>query len=200
MVSSAADAYGDPKTRQRLLRATWELIEEQGAKPGLAAVADRAGVSRQAIYLHFGGRTGLLVALVQYMDEVLELDRTAAEVLEAPSGADALERMVRAISAFAPEIEPVARVLEAGQYEDDEVAAAWRDRMRHRYTLSRAIIQRVADEGRLAEGWTVDAAADLCYTITMPGLWRALTRERGWTADQYADGVAGLLRRSFVAG
>lgn len=63
----------------------------------------------------------------------------------------------------------------------------------------RAIIQRIADEGRLADGWTVDAAADVFYTVTMQGLWRELTRELGWTPEQYAENMLRLFRRSLLA-
>ena len=38
--------YGDPETRRRILQATWELLEQQGAGVKLVDVADRAGVTR----------------------------------------------------------------------------------------------------------------------------------------------------------
>ncbi|MDH3426552.1 MAG: TetR/AcrR family transcriptional regulator, partial [Acidimicrobiia bacterium] len=60
---STESPYGDPSTRARILDATWELVAEQGAGLKLSEVASRASVSRQAIYLHFGDRPGLLVAL-----------------------------------------------------------------------------------------------------------------------------------------
>ncbi|MEX2421766.1 MAG: hypothetical protein WD670_08115, partial [Actinomycetota bacterium] len=63
----------------------------------------------------------------------------------------------------------------------------------------RAIIQRIADDGRLADGWTIDAAADLFYTVTMQGPWRELTRELGWTPEQYAENMLRLFRRSLLA-
>ena len=36
----------------------------------------------------------------------------------------------------------------------------------------RSIVERIAAEGGLAEGWSVDAAVDLIYVVTMPGAWR----------------------------
>ena len=198
-MSSEEGSYGDRETRRRILQATWELIEERGSTPTLIDAAHRAGVSRQAVYLHFGDRAGLFVALVDYIDEIFGSGELVAHVLGAPTGAEALERMVKALSVFTSKIDSVAQVLEAAQYQDEALARAWRNRMHGRRAHSLTIVQRIADEGRLAEGWTVDAAADLCYTVTMPGPWRELTRELGWTPEQYSENVTKLLRRSLLA-
>ena len=197
-MSSKVPSYGDPKTRDRILDSTWDLIEEHRSSPKLSDVADRAGVSRQAVYLHFGDRAGLLVGLVQYMDQKLGLDEAAVQIHQAPTGVHALEAMVQALSVFAPKIDPVAQVLEAAQHQDEAVAAAWTNRMAGRRGLIRAIFQRIADEGRLAERWTIDAAADLSYALTMPGPWRELTTKLGWTTSQYAENLTELLRQSLL--
>ena len=198
-MSSGEIAYGDPDTRSRILQATWELIEEQGSGIRLVDAARRAGVSRQAVYLHFGDRAGLFVALVEFMDELLGKEELVTHVFGAATGAEALARMVEALSIYTAEIDSVAQVLEAAQYQDEAIAAAWRNRMDFRRVVNRTIIQRIADEGQLAEGWTVDAAADLCHAVTLPGVWRELTRELGWTPEQYAENITKLFRRSLLA-
>lgn len=197
-MSSAESAYGDPETRSRILQAAWEVIEELGSGIRLADVAARAGVSRQAVYLHFGDRAGLILALVQYMPETLGFQKLLAYVFGAPTGAEALRRAVELQSTYGRKIDSVAQVLEAAQYRDDALRAAWRDRMERSRAAHRAIIQRIADEGELAHGWTVDAAADLFYVVTMQGPWRELTRELGWTPERYAEHVTEMLRRSFL--
>jgi len=198
-VVSSSEPYGDPGTRDRILRATWELVPELGPGVGLADVAARAGVSRQAVYLHFGDRAGLLLALVAWADETLELGELVTRVAEAPTGVEALERMIELHAAYAPRIDAVARVLEVHQYHDPALAAAWRDRMNGRRTVHRAVIERIAKEVGLATGWTVDSATDLFYTVTMPGPWRELTDECAWSANQYSTRMSQLLRRAFVA-
>jgi len=53
------------ETRVAILDAAWELIVERGKLDvGQAEIAAKAGVSRQTIYLAFGGRAGLLVAML----------------------------------------------------------------------------------------------------------------------------------------
>ena len=198
-MSSAESEYGDPETRRRILVATWELIEERGSGIRLIDAAERAGVSRQTVYLHFGDRAGLLLALVEFMPESLGFPRLFAHVFDAPTGAEMLQRAVELHSTYSAKIDSVAQVLEGAQYRDKALGAAWRDRMDRSRAAHRAIIQRIADEGQLADGWTVDAAAELFYTITMQGPWRELTREIGWTPEQYAENVSRLLRRSLLA-
>jgi|SRR3990170_2037433 len=198
MSSVKRSSYGDPETRRRILQATWELIEERGSSVRLVDAAERAGVSRQTVYLHFGDRAGLLLALVEYMPESLGFPELLAHVFDAPKGVEMLQRAVELHSTYSAKIDSVAQVLEASQYRDMDLGAAWRDRMDRSRAAHRAIIQRIADEGRLADGWTVDAAADLFYTVTMQGPWRELTRELGWTPGQYAEDMTKLLRRSLL--
>lgn len=199
-MSSPALHYGDPGTRRRILQAAWELLE--GADPGvaLAEVADRAGVSRQAVYLHFGDRSGLLVALVDHIDESLGRDDLRAYVHGASTGVESLRRWIETMGSYTARIDRVTHVLEIGQYRDEAVAAAWRDRMDGRHAHVRRIVERIADEGRLAGGWTVDAAVDLIYAVTMPGPWRVLTRELKWTPEQYAERIWRMVGRGLLTG
>jgi AcrR family transcriptional regulator len=196
-VSSTAP-YGDPETRQRILAKAWELLEGRGSEVTLAEIAKGAGVSRQALYLHFGDRSGLFVALVDHVDLSLGSTEIRAHVIGAPSGAETLRRWVEALSWYTGKIDRLTQILEWGQYEDEALAAGWRNRMNRRRDLMLGVAERIADEGRLAEGWTTAEAADLIYAITMPGPWRELTREVGWSEEEYAERVWRLLESSLL--
>ena len=191
------EPYGDPTTRARILDAAWDLVET-GQDVAMGAVARRAGVSRQAVYLHVGDRTGLLVALVDHMDRSLGLDERAREVFTAPSAVDALERLVAMLTVAHGRIAGVARVLDAARLTDPDARAAWDDRMRRRVAGSRHIVQRLADEGRLAAGWDVGSAGDLLYALTLPAGWDALVGDRGWDAEAYRDRLTTVLRAVLV--
>ena len=197
-MSSAGAGYGDPETRERILAATWELLEERG-QVRLAEVAARSGVSRQAVYLHFGDRVGLLVALVDHIDLALGSLTLRQAVFDAPDGVESLRRWVETMSWYTAKIDAVSRVLECGQYHDEALAAAWRNRMsRRRDDLVGWIIKRIAREGRLAPGWSVKTAADLVYVVTMPASWRELTIALGWSHQAYARHVTGMLQGAFL--
>jgi ABC-type nitrate/sulfonate/bicarbonate transport system permease component len=63
----------------------------------------------------------------------------------------------------------------------------------------RRIAERLAAEGQLVDGWTVESAGDLIFTVTLPGPWRVLTTVVGWSEERYADEITGLLERSLLA-
>lgn len=194
----STSAYGSAATRRRILQATWQLLEAGGTSARLADVAERAGVSRQAVYLHFGDRSSLLLALVAFMDETLGVDARAQEVFDAATGVEVLERAIALDAWLAPRIDPVARVFESRQYEDSDLRAAWRDRMDRRRDMHARVVQRLAAEGRLAEGWTLSAAADLLHAVLMPGVWRELAGECAWSLDAYSTALTRLLVRALV--
>ncbi len=195
---SSDDPYGDPVTRNRILDATWELVTDQGARFKLSDVADRASVSRQAVYLHFGDRPGLLVALVQHMDNTLDLGASLAEVHAARDGASLLEAAMRLNTTFWAQVFPVAQVLEAAQHDDEALGVAWRDRMRFRQGTFRAMVETLAERGELDEDWDIDNAAATLYGVAHFDTWRELVIELGWSDDLYVESMTRLLCRALL--
>jgi len=197
-MSSDPTLYGDPETRRRILQAAGELLEQQDSGVRLVDVADRAGVSRQAVYLHFGDRSGLLVALVDFIDVSLGAVQLRAHIHGGATGVESLQRWIETMSWYTARIDRVTEILETSQYQDEALAAAWRDRMGRRQMHLRSIVERIAAAGHLAEGWSVEAAVELLYVVTMPGPWRELTRELGWTAEQYTHNLTRLVRSALL--
>ena len=198
-MSSASEPYGDPQTRTTILDAAWALLEERGAGVRIADIAAKAGVSRQAVYLHFGDRASLFVALGDHIDVSFGRDRLRGHVFGAPTGVESLRRWVQTMSWYTAKIDSVSRILELRAEFDEALSAAWKDRMLGRRGHVQRIAERLAAEGQLAEGWTVEAAADLVFTVTLPGAWRILTLVVGWSQERYADELAQLLERSLLA-
>ena len=68
-------------TRTRILEATWRLLEKRcGQGVRMSDIAKEAGVSRQAVYLHFESRKELIIATTKYVDEVKSLKRVIEEL------------------------------------------------------------------------------------------------------------------------
>jgi AcrR family transcriptional regulator len=198
-VSSTPEPYGDPQTRTSILDAAWTLLEERGTGVRIADIAAKAGVSRQTVYLHFGDRASLFVALGDYVDVSFGRDRLRAHVFGAPTAVESLRRWVQTMSWYTAKIDSLSRIVELAGESDEALAAVWRDRMTGRRGHVRRIAERLAAEGRLVDGWTVESAGDLIFTVTLPGPWRVLTTVMGWSEERYADEVTGLLERSLLA-
>ena len=194
----SGEEYGRQETRDRILAAAARLIEESGADTTMAQVAAEAGVSRQAVYLHVSNRSGLLVGVIDHMNRTLGLSDALRNVHGANSGRESLEAMIALHASFSKAIFGITRALDAARHHDPEVAAAWDDRMALRWEDHRRIIQRIADEGDLAPGWTVESATDLFYTSTLPWAWDELVIGRGWSLDRYRDEMTRLLSRAFL--
>jgi AcrR family transcriptional regulator len=173
-------------------------LEERGTGIRIADVASKAGVSRQAVYLHFGDRTSLFVALGDHIDISFGRDRLRADVFGAPTGVEGLRRWVQTMSWYTAKIDSVSRILELSAESDEALAAVWKDRMTGRYGHVRRIADRIAAEGQLADGWTAEGAADLIFTVTLPGPWRVLTSVAGWSKERYAREITRMLERSLL--
>lgn len=186
-------------TRARILEAARSVIETEGASVPMERIAEQARVSRRAVYLHFESRAALLVALVAHVDEAGSLPERSERVWRAASGTEALHEFVALNARYNQEIAAIARALDEARERDDAARAAWEDRMAGRRAACRRLARWLADDGVLADGWTVNAVADLVWAFTNVPVWRDLVVERGWSLARFERHVTealcgGLLR------
>jgi len=187
------------ETRTRILDATVEMLEEHGGRGvRMGDIAKAAGISRQAVYLHFASRADLLVAATKYLDEVLEVDRRLAPSRAAKSGVDRLALYIDCWGNYIPEIYGVAKALLLVQDTDEAAAAAWKDRMLAMRDGCRAAIDALHSDGMLAPGWTPKKATDALWTMLLVPNWENLTSECGWSTRQYVRWMKTVAKRTFV--
>ena len=190
---------GESDTKKRILMTTWRLLEERrDGSLRMSDIAAAAGVSRQALYLHFSSRTDLLIATTRYGDEVLGLAERLRPYEAATTGVAILETWVAFWGNYIPEIYGVGKALLAVRDTDAAAAAAWNDRMNAVRDGCRNAIEALQRDGILAPQWSPDVAVDLCWTILSVRNWEQLTLECGWTTAQYVDRMRALLLRTFV--
>lgn len=187
------------ETRTRLLGAARALFEERGYHAiGLEEIGAAAGVSRQAVYLHFGSKAQLLAELFRWVEEQERLSDLLEPVFSAPSGLEALVRLVDAHATFEGRIAAIADVAESARRTAPEMDALVGERMAIRHRAIREIVARVRDEGRLRPGWTIDDAAGLVWTLLSPAGYRLLVHERGWSARRWSTRTKQLLLGGFI--
>jgi len=174
------------------------MEERLGRGVRMRDVAETAGISRQAVYDHFGSRAELMVATARYGDEVRGLEERLRRYRAASSGVERLEAFVEFWGNYVPEIHGIARALMAGRETDEAVAAAWDDRMGVVHEACSDIVERLRRDGTLAPGWSLEEAADLLWTMLSIGNWESLVLERGWPTDRYVVRMQELTRRAFV--
>ena len=174
------------------------MEERSGQGVRMRDVAEAAGVSRQAVYDHFGSRADLMVATVRHGDVVLGLDGRLRRYRAATGGAERLGAFVEFWGNYVPEIHGIARALLAARETDEAVAAAWDDRMGVVYEACRDIVERLHRDGTLAPGWSLEEAADVLWTMLSIRSWESLVLERGWPVSRYVGRMQELTRHAFV--
>ncbi|HEX5501446.1 MAG TPA: TetR/AcrR family transcriptional regulator [Thermomicrobiales bacterium] len=199
MSSGERDDGGEPDTRTRILAATWRLMEERrGQGVRLSDIARAAGVSRQAVYLHFGSRATLLVATVRYADRTRGLTERLGPFRAAATGVEALDAFVDFWGHYIPDMYGLARALLDARATDEGAAAAWDDRMAAVRGGCRLIVAALARDGTLAPGWTPDEATDTLWALLSVAVWEQLVIDRGRSVDEYVRWLRAALRRAFV--
>lgn len=189
----------DLETRDRILIATVAMLEEHGGRGvRMGDIAKAAGISRQAVYLHFASRADLLVAATKYLDEILEVDRRLAPSRAARSGVERLALFIEIWGNYIPEIYGVAKALLLAQDTDNAAAAAWQDRMLAMRDGCRAAIDALHSDGKLAPGWTPKRATDVLWTMLLVPNWENLTGECGWSTEEYVRWMKTVAERTFV--
>ena len=174
------------------------MIERNGQGVRMRDVAEAAGVSRQAVYDHFGSRAELMVATARHGDEVRGLEERLVRYRAATGGVERLEAFIEFWGNYIPEIHGIARALFAARESDAAVAAAWDDRMRVVQEACHDIVGRLQSDGMLATDWSQDEAGEMLWSLLSIGNWENLTIERGWPVSLYVARMKELTKRAFV--
>lgn len=176
------------ETRERILKAAWDLLEADAGKGvAMAEIAKAAGVSRQAVYLHFPTRAGLLVAVTLYIDSVNKVDERLAASRAANGGLERLRAFIAAWGDYIPEIYGVGKALMAMQGSDEAAAQAWNGRMQAVREGCEAAVKALKRDGLLRPEHSVRQATDILWTLLSVPNWEQLTGSCGWTQRRYID-------------
>ncbi|MEM7545896.1 MAG: TetR/AcrR family transcriptional regulator [Pseudomonadota bacterium] len=190
----------EPDTRVRILKATWALLEQApGAPTRMSDIAKEAGISRQAVYLHFPNRAELLIATTKHLDEVYGIDKQIEEARASGGARAALDGFVEVWGSYIPRIYPVAKALLAIRATDEAAALAWQDRMDAVRAICSEIVALLHASGDLSADLDRDIAVDLLWTLVSIRTWEQLTVESGWSEEQYQAHIRRLLHSSITA-
>ena len=151
----------------------------------MADIAKAAGVSRQALYLHFPSRAELLVATTRHIDKVKNVDARLARSRSASSGVERLHAFVDAWGGYIPQIHGISVALRAMRDTDKEAAAAWEDRMQAVRQGCEAAVRAISEDGYLKEELTEVMGVDLLWTLLSVENWERLVLECGWSQSDY---------------
>lgn len=183
-------------TRTRILQTTLTLLENgQGEKVRMADIAKRAGISRQALYLHFATRAELLIATTFYLDELKGSEARLAASRSATLGLERLDAFIEAWGSYIPEIYGMAKAILAMSATDEAAAEAWAQRMHDMREGCEAAITALEADGALSPRHTPKRATDLLWTLLSVRNWEQLTLECGWSQEEYMETIKASSRQ-----
>jgi AcrR family transcriptional regulator len=168
------------------LHAAWMALEAaKGGEVRMSDIAREAGVSRQALYLHFPARSDLLVATTRHIEEVKNVDKRLARSRSAKTGTKRLNAFIDAWGNFIPEIYAVGKALMIMSETDDAAKLAWDGRMQAVRHGCRAVIDALARDDQLSPEHSVTHATDILWTLLSVRSWEHLTIDCGWAQQLY---------------
>jgi AcrR family transcriptional regulator len=189
----------EPDTRTKILDATWKLMEERrGVGVRMSDIAKAAGISRQAVYLHFATRVELLSETTKYVDKIKGLDQRLLAVTEAKDAIGMMNAYVDVWGNYLPEIHGLAGALFAVRETDGAAEAAWNECMSCHRDGCGGIVAALKSEGKLASGWTDSKATEMMWVLLSFQTWEQLTVECGWSNQQYIRWMKTVLAQTFV--
>lgn len=187
------------RTRQALLDQARRMIEEHGFESvTLAAVADGAGVSPRALYLHFRSRSDLLTSLYRSLGETEDLASSLARVWDSPDAVSAIQEWAAHIARSHPRILAISRAIERSSVADPDAKALWDLTMKNWLKSCRRLAAWLEDEDALSGQWTVQSAADMLWTLMSWDVTERLVLSRKWSERRYAQQLAALLTATFT--
>ncbi|MDH3596707.1 MAG: TetR/AcrR family transcriptional regulator [Rhodospirillales bacterium] len=190
----------NPETRKRILKSALTLLEaSRGKGVRMTDIAKRAGITRQALYLHFSTRAELLIATTFYLDEVKGAEERLVPSRTARSGIERLDAYIEAWGAYIPEIHGIAKALLAMRDTDDAAAKAWDERMQDMRQGCEAAIDALNRDNMLSPDHSPNQATDILWTMLSVRNWEQLTLECAWPQERYIETLKSLARRIFVA-
>ncbi len=187
-------------TREKILTACWQLTEANlGKGVRMSDIAKTAGVSRQALYLHFENRADLLIATTRFIDEKQNITERLEPYRQAQTGRDKLRELVVFWANQMEIIQGMARALLALRATDSEANAAWQERMEALREEIRQTFDQIEREADLAPGWTVDSATNLLWSAMSFQGWEQLKQAPDFSTEAYIADMWWLAKRGFLS-
>lgn len=190
------------RTRQALIDAAHHALLARGyAATTVAEVAGACGVSVESVYKRFGGKPGLVRAVVEaaLLGERAVPAETRSDALPGTDPAQLLKGWGQLTAEIAPRVAPILLLLRqaANQHQDLTALALELDKNRRR--RMRANARRLSDAGQLRPGVSTEHATDVLWTYSSPELYDLLVLRSGWPLDRYADFISNALQAHLLA-
>ncbi|MEI6668931.1 MAG: TetR/AcrR family transcriptional regulator [Acidobacteriota bacterium] len=153
----------DPQTRNRLLESAVHIFDRKGySAASVREIAEMAGVTKPALYYHFGSKEGLLIAI---LDEAVREFGKAIRLAGARTGTarDRLVALCDDVFCLFEQNIPLVRVAKTVFLGPADIAPAFDLTMFQR--TWREALQQVVEDGQRAGEFRPGRSVDVAYAL-----------------------------------
>jgi AcrR family transcriptional regulator len=188
------------QTRGDILRAARRLFAERGyAATSINDIAAEAGVAIQTIYARLGSKHGMLLALIDLIDEEAGVPALAEEVTSAGTPLAALRAGVRLTRSFQERCGDIIEALFTAAGAEPELADAVAEGHRRHREGARITIARIQELEGLRNDLAPERAQALFALSTNHEAWRELVSGYHLDWEPAEDWLTDALSRALLA-
>jgi AcrR family transcriptional regulator len=189
--------YDATRRREQAARRQEEIVavaEErffaQGyASTTIADIAEQAAVSVDTIYKTFGGKAGLVHAIVQRALQgdgpIPAEERSNRLQADETDPRKILQGWGRFVAELAPRVVPVIQLIRSAAVSDPDLVSLWTEIDENRLRRMTDNARRLHDAGHLRPGIGIAHAADVLWTYSSPELYELLVLRRKMPIKAY---------------
>jgi len=188
------------QTRRDILQTARRLFARQGyAATSVTDIAREADVAVQTIYARLGSKRGMLMALIDLIDEEADVGALAAGIRAARTPEDALAAEIRLTRTFQQRCGDIIGALFAAAAVEPDLAAAVAEGQRRHRDGARLTVARIAELGGLRAGLAADRAAAVTAIATTHEAWRELRDSYALSWDDAEALLCDMLGQAVLA-
>ena len=191
------------RSRERIVEVARDRFLGNGyAVTTVASIARVAGVSAETVYKAFGGKPGLVRAILAKALEgagpVPAEERSDRLAVTETDPRKIIRGWTRLAMEVAPGAAPVELLVRDAGVTDPQMAELFEEMEQARLVRMTDNARRLAEHGHLRSDVSVEDAAVVMWTYTSPVLYELLVLKRGWSVERFADFTADALTSALL--
>ena len=197
--ASRRKAAAEQSQSRILAAARRQMVENGYAATTIPAIAEEAGVSPQSVYAVFGNKAGLLKRIVDVSivgdEELVPVSGRPIvdEVRTARSGQARFQIFADFIAEVHGRLADILAIMNQAAGSDPQIAAMVDRGEAQRRQGMREFVDLMSEMRSLRPGMDLDEVTDIVWALTSATTYRALVRDRRWTAERYSGWLAETL-------
>lgn len=187
------------QTRADILQAARRLFAERGySATSVNDIAEEASVAVQTIYSRLGSKRGIVMALLELIDEEAGVPEAAAAVATGSTPEDVLRSQNRLTRDLQERCGDIVGALIAAAALEPEVEQAVAEGLRRHRRGARLTIDRIAELGGLRRDLPPDHAIALLSAATAHDAWHELVHAHKLSWDEAEQTLNDALTRAIL--